>query len=166
MKRILYTLVFIIVPTLAIAQASGGQIRREPQKKDKTTVVKKTGKDSTGNKTNSPTTSIPNNGSTTTSPQGTTPAQEIQPIPLDSLSAYNIVIGSMLSFENAQLMCQKLRDAGWSAQIYCEKSRWYRILMVGTADEPEALLYRDHARKTYPGAWIMCKQNGRTFRYE
>lgn len=89
MMRLLFTLCLMSFSLMTIAQASGGQIRRKPQKKNKTTVIRKTRKENTGNKTNSPTTSIPNNGSTTTSPQGTTPAQEIQPIPLGSLSEYN-----------------------------------------------------------------------------
>lgn len=92
-------------------------------------------------------------------------SDEIQPIAIDRLAKYNVVVATYSVLANAQGECQRLRNQGWGAQIYLD-SKMYRVLMVGMNDEPEAVLYRDHARKTYPNAYIMSVDNGRTYKYE
>jgi cell division septation protein DedD len=140
---------------MASAQASGGQIRR-PVKRQSTSVSRKpvTTTKSQSNaeeeKPISPTDSSPN----------------IEPVPISSLAMYNVVISTFSILGNAQRECQKLREAGWDAQIYLDSSNMYRVLMVGSSDEPEAILYRNHARQTYPNAWILCVRNGQAYRYQ
>ena len=148
-------MVLVTLSVVASAQASGGQIRR-PAKKQSSGVTKR-----------SATSSHPRSNREHTeqsAPTYTPPA--IQPIPMSSLAKYNIVVATFSILGNAQGLCQSLRDKGWGAQIYLESSNMYRVLMVGMSDEPEAILYRDNARNTYPNAWIMCVDNGRTFKYE
>ena len=156
--RILILLCSMSFALMASAQASGGQIRR-PVKKQSTTTH------------NRPTqSSKPRKNEEQSQPQSEqakpniSPA--IQPIPMSGLATYNVVTNTFSILENAQGACQKLRNEGWGAQIYLDSSNMYRVLMVGTNQEPEAVLYRNHARQTYPNAWILKIDNGREFKYE
>ena len=149
--RIITLLCCLSFALMASAQASGGQIRRSTTKPR--TEVKKQPK--------------PRNTTTQTEqskPTYTQPA--IQPISISSLATYNVVISTLGILSNAQGLCQSLRDKGWSAQIYLDPSNMYRVLMVGTSDEPEAILYRNKAKQTYPDAWILTVENGREYKVE
>ena len=43
----------------------------------------------------------------------------------------------------------------------------YRVLMYKSSNsEEEARRCRNKAREKYPAAWIMCVENGRTYKYE
>lgn len=150
--RILILLCSMSFALMASAQASGGQIRRNTTKPR--TEVKKH--------------SNPRNAVPRVEQQSTqTYAQPaIQPISISSLATYNVVISTLSILSNAQGLCQSLRDKGWSAQIYLDPSNMYRVLMVGTNDEPEAILYRNNAKQTYPDAWILKVENGRAFKFE
>jgi len=90
----------------------------------------------------------------------------IEPIELRSLSKYNIVAYSFSNLANAQKACQELRNRGYFSNIYFESSSNYRVtIFSGTNGEQEAIRYRNRAREKYPDAWIMCVENGRTYRY-
>lgn len=149
-NRIVLTLCCLIFSLLTFAQASGGQIRR-PTKRQSTKVMPSKPYRSTVKTEINP-------------PEQSPPA--IQPIPMSSLAKYNVVISTYAILSNAQGSCQKLRDEGWGAQIYLDGSNHYRVLMVGISDEPEAILYRNYARQTYPDAWILKIENGHESKYE
>ena len=90
----------------------------------------------------------------------------IEPIDTKSLSKYNIVASSYSNLSNAQKACKELSDNGYFSNIYFDSSSMYRVLIYhGTNGEQEAILYRKKAREKYPDAWIMCVENGRTYRY-
>ncbi len=153
--RLMTLLCCLSFSLIASAQASGGQIRRPVQRQP-------------GNTKNRTVTS-PKPSSTTSSivvdiPVNTPPA--IQPILIGDLATYNVVVSTFSILANAQGLCQTLRDKGWGAQIYLDSSNMYRVLMLGTSNEPEAVLYRNHARETYPNAWILKIENGKEIRYE
>ena len=62
-----------------------------------------------------------------------------------------------------------LLEENGTAYYVMDKSNMYRVLMVGSDQEPEAVLYRNHARCNYLNAWILKTQkieNGREFKYE
>ena len=149
--RILTLLCCMSFTLMTSAQASGGQIRRSSSK-PKTEVKKQS-------KSYNATPHVEQSTSTYTSPA-------IQPISISSLATYNVVISTFRIIGNAQTLCQRLRNEGWSAQIYLDSSNMYRVLMVGTSDEPEAILYRNNAKQTYPDAWILKVENGRAFKFE
>lgn len=149
--RFLTLLCCMLFSIMASAQASGGQIRRN-KPKPKTEVQKPSKPRYTTEQTEQIT------------PTYTPPT--IQPISISSLATYNVVVGTFSILSNAQGLCQTLRNEGWGAQIYLDLSNMYRVLMVGSDQEPEAVLYRNHARDTYPNAWILKIENGREYRYE
>ena len=137
---------------MASAQASGGQIRR-PVKKQSTVTARSN-------------VSI-SQGKTIERTEQRTPANtppSIQPISKSDLAIYNVVVCTYAILANAQGTCQKLRDEGWGAQIYFDSKKMYRVLMVGTDQEPEALIYRNHAKQTYPDTWILKIENGQEIR--
>lgn len=152
--KIKYIILFwaTLLPLVVSAQASGGQIRRNVTKTN--TEVKKASK--------------PHRSTSQTEQSAPTYAPPaIQPLPISSLSKFNIVAGTYSILANAQGFCQSLRDKGWGAQIYFDSSNnMYRVLMVGTNDEPEAVLYRKKAQESYPASWIMVVDNGQLYRYE
>lgn len=168
MKYKLLTLLCCLSVTLsASAQASGGQIRRTT--KIQNNVANKTAppshnenksKDRSKNQSKSSKAISHTKQRTSTF---TTPT--IQPIPMGNLATYNIVVSTFRFLDNAQGLCQKLRDEGWGAQIYVDSSNMYRVLMAGTSDESEAIKYRNHARQTYPNAWILFINNGKEEKY-
>lgn len=139
---------------MSSAQASGGQIRR-PVKKQSTVTARSN-------------VSI-SQGKTIERTEQRTPANtppSIQPISKSDLAIYNVVVCTYGILANAQGACQKLRDEGWGAQIYLDSKKMYRVLMVGTDQEPEALVYRNHAKQTYPDAWILKIENGQEMKYQ
>lgn len=94
-------------------------------------------------------------------------SSSIEPIFLTSLSKYNIVAKTWSTFANAQEECQSMRNNGFHSNIYFESSKTYRVLIYsGTDNEQEAILLRNKAREKYPAAWIMCVENGRTYKYK
>ena len=150
-NRFYIAIILILIPLTALAQASGGQIKR-PVKKQSTISNRSNVSTSQGN-TVEQTVKIPVN----------TPPS-IQPISKSDLAIYNVVVSTYSILANAQGLCQKLREKGWGAQIYLDAKNMYRVLLVGSDQEPEALMYRNHARQTYPDAWILKIENGQEIR--
>lgn len=158
MKRLLLLLILSMLITQSYAQASGGQIRR-PVKKQSTVVARSNVSTSQGNAIENAIERIEQR-----TPANTHPS--IQPISKSDLAIYNVVVCTYGILANAQGACQKLRDEGWGAQIYLDSKKMYRVLMVGTDQEPEALVYRNHAKQTYPDAWILKIENGQEMKYQ
>ncbi len=150
--RVFMALMLLLFPVLVMAQASGGQIRR-PVKKQSVVSTRSNVSTSQG---------VTIERTEQRTPASTPPS--IQPISKSDLAIYNVVVCTYGILANAQGACQKLRDDGWGAQIYLDSKKMYRVLMVGTDQEPEALVYRNHAKQTYPDAWILKIENGQEVR--
>ena len=153
MKLRLFTLLCCLTFALmASAQASGGQITRKntPGTRSKKENTKRNVVKTSSSGTVHPTASV----------------QIIQPTPITDLSIYNIVVSSMGMLENANGLCQSLREKGYSSLIYHDTSAsLYRVTIGSTNNEQEAINLRDQARNTYPDAWILYIVNGHQERY-
>ena len=158
MKKILISTICCLTFSLVVhAQASGGQIMRKTVSK-----TQKTTKKDVKRKT-SPVQSITNGQQDFSAPP---PSSNIQPTPIENLSTYNVVVGTMGIISNAQGLCQSLRDKGYSSRIYWDESRkLYRIIIGSTYSEQEALSLRNTSKQTYPDAWILYIVNGKEERY-
>lgn len=90
----------------------------------------------------------------------------IQPISMDKLLTYNVVVSMFSIIDNARINCQKLRDAGYNAQIYRNSKGMYRVIAGSFKNEFDALNCRTllHANG-YSDAWIICIDNEREYRY-
>lgn len=159
MKKVYVLFILLAFAQLCYSQASGGQIMRPSQRQPHKTTRRMV----TPSK-QSQTTVEKSNRNEVITPTYTPP--DIRPIPISNLAIYNIVAGSFSLLGNAQSLCQTLRNNGWGAQIYLDSRDMYRVLMIGSNNEPEAILYRDYARKTYQDAWILQIENGREVRYQ
>ena len=156
MKRFFYTLVFIIVPALAMAQTSGSQIRRNTPKPKQ--EVRKT------SKPRSTTSQTEQNTPTYTPPSVT---QEVQLTPLSSLPTYNLVIGSFSIGANAQYLSQSMKEKGYSTRIYFEPTTsppMYRVIAASAYTESDIMYWANKLKNDYPGSWILCVENGQTRR--
>ena len=152
--RILILLCSMSFALMASAQASGGQIRRTTTK-PRTEVKKRS-------KPRKATTPQVEQQSTSTY---STPA--IQPISLNRLCHYNVVVCSFSLLSDAQAECQKIRDEGFFSEIVLDVSNTYRVLMYRSSNsEEDARRCRNRARKKYPTAWIMYVNNGHVYKYD
>lgn len=151
--RIIVLLCCMSLATMALAQASGGQIKRKVSNTSKKNNVKKER-------------TLENRTDNSVETQLTVPL--IQPTPISDFSTYNIVVCSMGIIANASRFCQSLRDQGYTSLIYQDnhpEMTLYRITIGSTNNEQEALRIRDQARNTYPDAWILYFVNGKQERY-
>ncbi len=72
------------------------------------------------------------------------------------LSNFSVVVGSFSVIANAEGLQQKLKNAGYSAQIVKNDERnMYRVVASTFADKASAVQSRDQLRNTYPDAWLL-----------
>ncbi len=72
------------------------------------------------------------------------------------LRAYSVVVGSFGLFSNAEGLQQRLRAAGYDAQIVKnEDKNMYRVVASTSSNKAEAVASRDNLRITYPDAWLL-----------
>ena len=72
------------------------------------------------------------------------------------LKAYSVVVGSFGVRANADGLQQRLRDAGYDAQIVKnEDKNMYRVVASTYSDKGSAAASRDQLRATYPDAWLL-----------
>lgn len=72
------------------------------------------------------------------------------------LRAYSVVVGSFGLFSNAEGLQQRLRSAGYEAQIVKnEDKNMYRVVATTSSSKAEAVSSRDNLRITYPDAWLL-----------
>ena len=72
------------------------------------------------------------------------------------LSAYSVVVGSFGLLSNAEGLQQRLKDAGYNAQIVKNNDRnMYRVVATTYASKGDAVASRDQLRSTYPDAWLL-----------
>lgn len=149
-NRFYIAIMLILIPLTALAQASGGQITRK-----KPTTSGSNVRSNTPLKQNS-------NAYVQTQSEG----GKILPISIDRLGPYNIVVCTYSYLSSAQDECRKIRNNGYSSDIFLDSSDKYRVLMFSSANDVNtAIVYRNQASQMYPTAWIMCIENGRTHRY-
>ena len=85
--------------------------------------------------------------------------ESVQLIHGNGLNAYSVVVGSFGLLSNAESLYQRLRDAGYNAQVVKnEDKNMYRVVASSFADKPSAVTSRDQLRNTYPDAWLLYNQ--------
>ena len=74
----------------------------------------------------------------------------------DGLNDFSVVVGSFSVVANAEGLQQKLRNAGYNAQIVKNEERnMYRVVAATFANKADAVRSRDNLRATYPDAWLL-----------
>ena len=72
------------------------------------------------------------------------------------LQAYSVVVGSFSVIANAEGLQQRLKNAGYAAQIVKNEDRnMYRVVASTFGDKGTAVSSRDQLRETYPDAWLL-----------
>ena len=85
--------------------------------------------------------------------------ESVQVIRGNGLNAFSVVVGSFGLLSNAESLYQRLRDAGYNAQVVKnEEKNMYRVVASSFADKPSAVTSRDQLRNTYPDAWLLYNQ--------
>jgi len=75
------------------------------------------------------------------------------------LKAYSVVVGSFGVRANAEGLQQRLRDAGYDAQIVRNNEKnMYRVVASTFNDKYSAVNSRDQLRAIYPDAWLLFNQ--------
>ena len=72
------------------------------------------------------------------------------------LKAFSVVVGSFGLISNAEGLQQRLRAAGYDAQIVKnEDKNMYRVVASTFAGKADAVYSRDQLRATSPDAWLL-----------
>ena len=72
------------------------------------------------------------------------------------LKAFIVVVGSFGLISNAEGLQQRLKSAGYDAQIVKnEDKNMYRVVASTFAGKADAVYSRDQLRATYPDAWLL-----------
>ena len=76
------------------------------------------------------------------------------------LQNYSVVVGSFSVIANAEGLQQRLKNAGYAAQIVKNEDRnMYRVVASTFNNKADAVQSRDQLRNTYADAWLLY--NGR-----
>jgi cell division septation protein DedD len=82
--------------------------------------------------------------------------ESVQVIHGNGLNAFSVVVGSFGLLSNAESLYQRLRSAGYDAQVVKnEEKNMYRVVASSFGDKPSAVTSRDQLRNTYPDAWLL-----------
>ena len=77
----------------------------------------------------------------------------------NGLKAFSVVVGSFGLVSNAEGLQQRLRDAGYDAQIVKNEDRnMYRVVAATFDNKADAARSRDQLRATYADAWLLSNQ--------
>ena len=72
------------------------------------------------------------------------------------LKDFSVVVGSFGLASNAEGLQQRMRDAGYDAQIvYNEDKNMYRVVASTFTNKADAVNSRDQLRATIPDAWLL-----------
>lgn len=72
------------------------------------------------------------------------------------LRNFSVVVGSFSIIANAEGLQQKLKSAGYSAQVVKNEERnMYRVIASSFDDKAAAVQSRDQLRSSYPEAWLL-----------
>lgn len=76
------------------------------------------------------------------------------------LKAYSVVVGSFSLEANAKGLQQRLKNAGYDAQIVKNTDRnMYRVVSATFDSKADAAASRNEFRVKYPDAWLLLKGN-------
>lgn len=146
---------FLLVPIIVSAQASGGQIKRKPSSPK--TEVKKTTKQRTNRSEGN---EIKREKAIKLEPYRYNP-DVVEPLPLSSLATYNVVACSARDIEKARIQCRDLRGKGYHSEIYKDPNMGiYQILIGLTNNEQEAINLKNRAKGEYKRTWILYIVDG------
>ena len=82
--------------------------------------------------------------------------ESVQVIHGNGLNAFSVVVGSFGLLSNAESLYQRLKDAGYDAQVVKnEDKNMFRVVASSFADKSAAVTSRDQLRNTYPDAWLL-----------
>ena len=82
--------------------------------------------------------------------------ESVQLIHGNGLNAFSVVVGSLGLISNAEGLQQRLKSAGYDAQIVKnEDKNMYRVVASSFAEKSSAVSSRDQLRNTYPDAWLL-----------
>ena len=82
--------------------------------------------------------------------------ESVQLIHGNGLNAFSVVVGSFGLLSNAESLYQRLKDAGYDAQVVKnEDKNMYRVVASSFAEKSSAVSSRDKLRNTYPDAWLL-----------
>jgi cell division protein FtsN len=82
--------------------------------------------------------------------------ESVQLIHGNGLNAFSVVVGSFGLLSNAESLYQRLKDAGYDAQVVKnEDNNMYRVVASSFAEKSSAVSSRDQLRNTYPDAWLL-----------
>ena len=82
--------------------------------------------------------------------------ESVQVIHGNGLNAFSVVVGSFGLLSNAESLYQRLKDAGYDAQVVKnEDKNMFRVVASSFADKAAAVTSRDQLRNTYPDAWLL-----------
>lgn len=155
MRRLLFTMTMLLLPSLMMAQASGGQIKRTPSSPK--VEVKKTTKPRTNNSKGS----ISNREKTIKPEPYRYNPDVMEPLPLSSLATYNVVACSVQDIAKARIQCRNLREKGYHSEIYRDPNMGvYQILVGLTNNEQEAINLKNRAKGDHNRAWILYIVDG------
>ena len=72
------------------------------------------------------------------------------------LQSYSVVVGSFSVIANAEGLQQRLKNAGYAAQIVKNEERnMYRVVASTYNNKADAVASRDQLRSTYADAWLL-----------
>ena len=72
------------------------------------------------------------------------------------LKSFSVVVGSFGVRANAEGLMQRLKDAGYDAQVVKnDEKNMYRVIASTFADKASAAASRDQIRASYPDAWLL-----------
>ena len=72
------------------------------------------------------------------------------------LQSYSVVVGSFSVIANAEGLQQRLKNAGYAAQIVKNEERnMYRVVASTFNNKGDAVQSRDQLRSTYADAWLL-----------
>ena len=82
--------------------------------------------------------------------------ENVQVIHGNGLNDFSVVVGSFGLLSNAESLYQRLKDAGYNAQVVKnEDKNMYRVVAATFGDKSSAVVSRDQLRNTYPDAWLL-----------
>lgn len=82
--------------------------------------------------------------------------ESVQVIHGNGLNEFSVVVGSFGLLSNAESLYQRLKDAGYNAQVVKnEDKNMYRVVAASFANKSDAVVSRDQLRNTYPDAWLL-----------
>ena len=82
--------------------------------------------------------------------------ESVQLIHGNGLNAFSVVVGSFGLLSNAESLYQRLKDAGYDAQVVKNEDRnMFRVVASSFAEKSAAVSSRDQLRNTYPDAWLL-----------